>query len=80
MDLMNAGIIDRHQELSARYKNHTHAAMLEPDGCVAVHGVGRFNSLSLAANAITKTHTNGWEFWHIKDGPTMAQMRSNYLS
>ena len=63
----------------SKSRNGTLAAIAQ-DGGVFV-GDQRFDSLSAAASFVTKSNTNGWEFWAVAgSNKTMAELREEYLS
>ena len=68
-ELMDARLLRPNESLTAMSKGKSFEARLLPDGRIEDKASGAvFTSLSVAANALTGAHTNGWRFWHVKRG------------
>lgn len=82
-DLIEAGVLERRQELFAPYKGETHRAFIEKDGSVTVVGHGTAPTLSWAARFFTPSTANGWVFWHIRRSDsslvTLAEVREQFM-
>ena len=80
IQLMDAGLLEPDQALTGTRDGRTYRAKLQPDGTLTVAGYGAFRSPSLAANAISGGNTNGWVFWHVRGGRSLADVRSDYAA
>jgi hypothetical protein len=70
-DLINAGLLNPGQKLSKVYKNTRYEALVTPAGKIKLlHDHTEWDSLSGASDHITRTSTDGWEWWRtlLKDG------------
>ena len=61
-----ANVLGNRTPLRGYYKGKTYRGTLKRDGTVSYRGKV-FASLSAAAQAIRKSGTNGWAFWHYRD-------------
>ena len=48
--------------------------MVQHDGTMQV-GQKNYGSMSAAAEAITDSNRNGWQFWHLEDGRPVSDLR-----
>jgi hypothetical protein len=78
MQLLDAGLVEPGTTLTGRHRNKQTTARVEPNAEIALPGVGRFRSPSLAANAVTGRNTNGWSFWKLSDGRTLGELRAAF--
>jgi len=70
-DLINAGLLNPGQKLFKVYKNIRYEALITPEGKIKLlHDHTEWDSLSGASDHITRTSTDGWEWWRtlLKDG------------
>jgi len=77
-DLVAARCIRVGEPLVGTYRGVAHTARVQHDGSISVDAVGTFRSASLAANAVVRRNTNGWRFWRLADGRTLADVRAGY--
>ena len=80
LDLLGAGIIQPGTPLFGRHKGSQYSAVVRADGKIAVAGEGVFNSPSVAANRLVGSNTNGWTFWSVEDGRSLADLRNDRVS
>jgi len=79
-ELLAARLVHPGAPLHGLSRGRRFAARVQADGSILVAGKGRFDSPSLAANSVVGSNTNGWTFWRLEDGRTLADLRQSFPS
>ncbi|WP_051265679.1 GmrSD restriction endonuclease domain-containing protein [Nakamurella lactea] len=77
--LIAAGLLSPGTMLVPRSGTTSQQAEVLDDGNLQI-GPNRFSSPSGAARSILQRHSNGWTYWQLTDGTTLAALRDEYVA